>query len=98
VSLEATGMTPELFATARRRLPLNRWDELQLAALGRYDTACAPLAAAIAGRGGGNSDCSTHRGHSSVDLRWAVAGGLSGSVEGGRVCPPFSRHSEVDRV
>jgi hypothetical protein len=39
VTLEATGMTPELFAHARRRLPLNRWDAAQLQALDGRATA-----------------------------------------------------------
>src|SRR5207244_5692696 len=51
VTLEPTGMTPELFALARRRLPLNRWDEAQLAALHGRTAAFAPLAATIAAAG-----------------------------------------------
>ncbi len=51
VALEPTGMTPELFGTAPRRLPLNRWDEEQLARLGAEDTLYTPLAAVILGAG-----------------------------------------------
>jgi uncharacterized protein DUF2399 len=51
VSLAPTGMTPELFARARKRLPLNRWDEAQLERYAGDAAALEPLRAAIAAAG-----------------------------------------------
>jgi hypothetical protein len=51
VTLAPTGMTPELFARARRRLPLNRWDEARLERYGGDAAALEPLRAAIAAAG-----------------------------------------------
>jgi Protein of unknown function C-terminus (DUF2399) len=51
VSLAPTGMTPELFARARKRLPLNRWDETQLERYAGDAAALEPLRAAIAAAG-----------------------------------------------
>jgi hypothetical protein len=51
VSLEATGMTPDLLASARKRLPLNRWDEGQLDRYAGDAAALEPLRAAIAAAG-----------------------------------------------
>jgi hypothetical protein len=51
VPLESTGMTPELFARARKRLPLNRWDEAQLERYAGDAAALEPLRAAIAAAG-----------------------------------------------
>jgi glutathione S-transferase len=51
VPLESTGMTPELFARARKRLPLNRWDEAQLEHYAGDAAALEPLRAAIAAAG-----------------------------------------------
>ena len=51
VSLESTGRTPELFARARKRLPLNRWDEAQLERYAGDAAALEPLRAAIAAPG-----------------------------------------------
>ena len=52
VTLAPTGMTPELFARARKRLPLNRWDEAQLKRYAGDAAALEPLRAAIAAAGG----------------------------------------------
>ncbi len=47
VSLAPTGMTPELFARARKRLPLNRWDAAQLERYNGDAAALEPLRTAI---------------------------------------------------
>ncbi|MFL5963795.1 MAG: DUF2399 domain-containing protein [Gaiellaceae bacterium] len=47
VALEPTGMTPELFASARKRLALNRWDEGQLERYAGDAAALEPLRAVI---------------------------------------------------
>jgi Protein of unknown function C-terminus (DUF2399) len=51
VSLAPTGITPELFARARKRLPLNRWDEAQLERYAGDAAALEPLRTAIAAAG-----------------------------------------------
>jgi hypothetical protein len=51
VPLESTGMTPELFAGARKRLPMNHWDEAQLERYAGDAGALEPLRAAIAAAG-----------------------------------------------
>lgn len=51
VSLAPTGITPELFARARKRLPLNHWDEAQLERYAGDAAALEPLRAAIAAAG-----------------------------------------------
>ena len=51
VSLAPTGMTPELFARGRKRLPLNRWDEAPLERYAGDAAALEPLRAAIAAAG-----------------------------------------------
>lgn len=52
VELEPTGMTPELFASASRKLELNEWDELQLVRLDGIAGPFEPLRAALAAIGG----------------------------------------------
>jgi Protein of unknown function C-terminus (DUF2399) len=51
IELEPTGMTPELFASARRKLKLNAWDLQELARLDGRVGPLEPLRAAIAAAG-----------------------------------------------
>jgi len=50
VSLAPTGMTPELFARGRKRLPLNRWDEAPLERYGQPGPIEEPLNSRDRGR------------------------------------------------
>jgi hypothetical protein len=51
IELEPTGMTPQLFASARRKLKLNSWDEQQLARMDGHAGSLEPLRPAIAAAG-----------------------------------------------
>jgi hypothetical protein len=51
IELEPTGMTPELFASARRKLKLNAWDRQELARLDGRVGRLEPLRAAICAAG-----------------------------------------------